>query len=106
VLRTGSEKVTVITARPARDCAASCGTGDQSVAYHAFVLEEGASAAAMLPRKFLDDWDVNVSIFAVRPRGTNSSLACDDRVVNRRKIRHAHMVNITGDHAGGSERIF
>src|SRR5579864_2183221 len=66
-------------------------------AYHAWVLEELAERPLKdLPRAILDDLETSqVSIFAVQVQTheLRSRIQMTD-VVNRRKIRHAHMVNI------------
>ena len=65
--------------------------------YHAWVLEELADRPLKdLPREILDDIESSqVSIFAVQVQTNElrSRIQMTD-VVNRRKIRHAHMVNI------------
>jgi leucyl aminopeptidase (aminopeptidase T) len=65
--------------------------------YHAWVLEELAERPLIdLPRPILDDLESSqVSIFAVQVQTheLRSRIQMTD-VVNRRKIRHAHMVNI------------
>jgi len=65
--------------------------------YHAWVLEELAERPLKdLPRAILDDLESSqVSIFAVQAQTNElrSRIQMTD-VVNRRKIRHAHMVNI------------
>ena len=65
--------------------------------YHAWVLEELAPRPLVdMPREVLDDLDKSeVSIFAVQAQTNElrSRIQMTD-VVNRRKIRHAHMVNI------------
>jgi aminopeptidase len=65
--------------------------------YHAWVLEELAERPLTdLPRPILDDLESSqVSIFAVQAQTNElrSRIQMTD-VVNRRKIRHAHMVNI------------
>src|ERR1039457_4234679 len=65
--------------------------------YHAWVLEELAERPLTdLPREILDDLETSqVSIFAVQVQTheLRSRIQMTD-VVNRRKIRHAHMVNI------------
>ena len=65
--------------------------------YHAWVLEELAERPLKdLPRPILDDLESSqVSIFAVQAQTNElrSRIQMTD-VVNRRKIRHAHMVNI------------
>jgi leucyl aminopeptidase (aminopeptidase T) len=65
--------------------------------YHTFVLEELASRPlTRLPQEILDDLEkTDVSIFAVRvQRNELQSRMQMTEVVNRRRIRHAHMVNI------------
>jgi len=65
--------------------------------YHAWILEELAPRPLKdLPREILDDLEMcQVSIFAVQAQTNElrSRIQMTD-VVNRRKIRHAHMVNI------------
>jgi len=65
--------------------------------YHAWVLEDLAERPLTdLPRPILDDLESSqVSIFAVQVQTNElrSRIQMTD-VVNRRKIRHAHMVNI------------
>ena len=94
-----SEKVTVITDEASIEIAAAIVRElEQIVApYHAFVLEELAERPlTKLPQEILDDLEqTNISIFAVRvqPNELQSRMQMTE-VVNRRKIRHAHMVNI------------
>ncbi len=65
--------------------------------YHAWVLEDLAPRPLSdLPQEILDDLETSqVSIFAVQAQANelHSRMQMTD-VVNRRKIRHAHMVNI------------
>ena len=65
--------------------------------YHAWILEElAARPLTDLPREILEDLEhAQVSIFAVQVQTNElrSRIQMTD-VVNRRKIRHAHMVNI------------
>lgn len=65
--------------------------------YHAWILEEWAPRPLVdMPREILEDLDKSqVSIFAVQaqPNELRSRIQMTD-VVNRRRIRHAHMVNI------------
>src|SRR5579871_4850320 len=65
--------------------------------YHAWILEELAPRPLKdLPREILNDLETSqVSIFAVQAQTNElrSRIQMTD-VVNRRKIRHAHMVNI------------
>ena len=65
--------------------------------YHAWILEDLAPRPLSdLPREIVDDLETSqVSIFAVQAQANElrSRMQMTD-VVNRRKIRHAHMVNI------------
>jgi aminopeptidase len=94
-----SEKVTVITDDATREIAASLVRELEAVgaAYRAWILEELAPRPLTdLPREIVDDLDTSqVSIFAVQAQANElkSRMQMTD-VVNRRKIRHAHMVNI------------
>jgi aminopeptidase len=94
-----NEKVTVITDEITREIAASIVRElDQlGVRYRAFVLEELAERPLHgMPREILSDLETSqVSIFAVQvqPDELKSRMQMTD-VVNRKKIRHAHMVNI------------
>jgi len=94
-----SEKVTVITDEASLEIAAALvrELEELGASYHAFVLEELAERPlTKLPREILDDLETSsVSIFAVRAqRNELQSRMQMTEVVNRRKIRHAHMVNI------------
>ena len=94
-----SEKVTVITDEATREIAASLVHELETVGapYRAWILEELAPRPLTdLPREILDDLETSqVSIFAVQAQANElrSRMQMTD-VVNRRKIRHAHMVNI------------
>src|ERR1700741_5055767 len=94
-----SERVTVITDEACLEIAAAIVHELEQVSapYHAFVLEELAERPlAKLPQEILDDLEqANISIFAVQvqPNELQSRMQMTE-VVNRRKIRHAHMVNI------------
>ena len=94
-----SEKVTVITDEATREIAASLVRELEAVGapYHAWILEELAPRPLTdLPREIIDDLETSqVSIFAVQAQANElrSRMQMTD-VVNRRKIRHAHMVNI------------
>ena len=94
-----SEKVTVITDEATREIAASLVHELELVGapYHAWILEEVASRPlADLPQEIADDLETSqVSIFAVQAQlnELRSRMQMTD-IVNRRKIRHAHMVNI------------
>ena len=94
-----SEKVTVITDEASLEIAASLARELETVGapYHAFLLEELAERPlTRLPQEILDDLEIaDVSIFAVSAqRNELQSRMQMTEVVNRRKIRHAHMVNI------------
>jgi aminopeptidase len=94
-----SERVTVITDEASLEIAAALVRELEQVGspYHAFVLEELAERPlTRLPQEILDDLEkTDVSIFAVRvQRNELQSRMQMTEVVNRRKIRHAHMVNI------------
>jgi len=94
-----SEKVTLITDDATREIAASLVRELETVGapYRAWVLEELTPRPLTdLPREILDDLETSqVSIFAVQAQANElgSRMQMTD-VVNRRKIRHAHMVNI------------
>jgi leucyl aminopeptidase (aminopeptidase T) len=93
------EKVVLITDEACREIAASIAAEleKRQVAYTAFVLEDLAPRPLTdMPRPVLDDMETSqVSIFAVKvqPNELHSRKQMTD-VVNRRKMRHAHMVNI------------
>src|SRR3954454_25025367 len=94
-----AEKVTVITDTFTREIAASLVREIETVGaqYNAFVLEELATRPLKeLPAEVLADMETgDVSIFAVQvqPGELKSRMQMTD-VVNRRRMRHAHMVNI------------
>jgi aminopeptidase len=93
------EKVTVITDEATREIAASLIRELERVGapYWAWVLEDLAPRPLTdLPREIVDDLETSqVSIFAVQAQTNElrSRMQMTD-VVNRQKIRHAHMVNI------------
>jgi aminopeptidase len=93
------EKVTVITDEASREIAASLVHELEAVGapYRAWILEELAPRPLTdLPQPILDDLESSqVSIFAVQAQANElrSRIQMTD-VVNRHKIRHAHMVNI------------
>jgi aminopeptidase len=93
------EKVTVITDEVTKEIAASMVRELEAVGvpYHAWVLEDLAPRPlGDLPQEIVDDLETSqVSIFAVQAQANElrSRMQMTD-VVNRRKIRHAHMVNI------------
>ncbi len=94
-----AEKVTVITDEASQEIAASLVHELESVGcpYRAWVLEDLTPRPLTdLPQEILDDLETSqVSIFAVQAQANElrSRMQMTD-VVNRRKIRHAHMVNI------------
>ena len=94
-----SEKVTLITDNACREIAASIAQELTKVgcAFKAFVLEDLAPRPlAGLPREIAEDMETSdVSIFAVRVQTNElkSRMEMTD-IVNRRRMRHAHMVNI------------
>ncbi len=96
------EKVTLITDRSCIAVAASIAHELDKIgcAWKGFVLEDLAPRPlAGMPREVLEDMETSqVSIFAVevQPNELRSRMEMTD-VVNRRRMRHAHMVNITGE---------
>lgn len=94
------ERVTVITDQSCREIASALMRELESVGapYAAFVLEEEAPRPlAALPGRIAADLEQSdVSIFAARAQANElgSRIAMTD-IVNRRRMRHAHMVNIT-----------
>jgi len=94
------EKVTLITDRVTEPIAAALGEqlAGRGCAWNAFVLEDLAPRPLMdMPSAVLADMETSqVSIFAVQvqPNELKSRMQMTD-VVNRRHMRHAHMVNIT-----------
>ena len=94
-----SERVTLITDEITREIAASIARelDELGIRYRAFILEEvAARPLEAMPREILSELETSqVSIFAVQvqPDELKSRMQMTD-VVNRRKIRHAHMVNI------------
>jgi aminopeptidase len=94
------EKVTVITDESCLTIAASIAVELSKIGctWNAFVLEQIAPRPLIgMPREVLDDMETSqVSIFAVQvqPNELRSRMDMTD-VVNRRHMRHAHMVNIT-----------
>ena len=94
-----SERVCVITDEATLEIAAAIVSELEKLGapYHAWILEELADRPLKdLPREILDDLETSqVSIFAVQVQTNElrSRIQMTD-VVNRRKIRHAHMVNI------------
>jgi aminopeptidase len=94
-----SEQVCVITDRATMEIAAALVAELEKLGapYHAWVLEEVAERPLKdMPREILEDLENSqVSIFAVKVQTNElrSRIQMTD-VVNRKKIRHAHMVNI------------
>jgi aminopeptidase len=94
-----AEKVTVITDEATKEIAASVVRELEAVGapYRAWVLEDLAPRPlGDLPREIVEDLETSqVSIFAVQAQANElrSRMQMTD-VVNRRKIRHAHMVNV------------
>jgi leucyl aminopeptidase (aminopeptidase T) len=93
------ERVTLITDRACLEIGAALAQEleAQGIQYKPWILEELAPRPlADMPREVLDDLETaQVSIFAVRAQMNElrTRMQMTD-VVNRRKIRHAHMVNI------------
>jgi aminopeptidase len=93
------EKVCVITDKVTADIASAIVHELEilGASYRAWVLEDVAERPLTgLPQEILDDLETSeVSIFAVQAqRNELKSRMQMTEVVNRRKIRHAHMVNI------------
>jgi aminopeptidase len=94
-----SEKVTLITDQACLEIAASLAAEIAAVGapLRTFVLEEEAvRPLAVLPARVAADMETSqVSIFAVhvQPNELKSRMQMTD-IVNRRRMRHAHMVNI------------
>jgi leucyl aminopeptidase (aminopeptidase T) len=94
------EKVTLITDRVTEPIAAAIAAqlAARGCQWKAFVLEDLAPRpVADMPAEILADMETSqVSIFAVQvqPNELHSRMQMTD-VVNRRHMRHAHMVNIT-----------
>src|SRR5947209_1977073 len=94
-----TERVTIITDLVSRDIAASIAREVESTgaAFNAFILEDIAPRPlTALPAEIAEDLETSqISIFAVQVQ-TNElrSRMQMTEIVNRRRIRHAHMVNI------------
>src|SRR6202453_2058838 len=95
-----AEKVTLITDRATESIAASIGAqlAERGCPWNVFVLEDLAPRPLIdMPAQVLEDMESSqVSIFAVQVQANElrSRMQMTD-VVNRRHMRHAHMVNIT-----------
>ena len=93
------EKVTLITDVACREIAAALAAQleELGLVYNAWILEDLAPRPLVdMPRAVLDDMETSqVSIFAVRAQANElrTRMQMTD-VVNRRRMRHAHMVNI------------
>jgi len=93
------EKVTLITDRACSEIAASLAheLDRRALTYDAWILEDLAPRPLTdMPREVLSDMETSdVSIFAVKAQANElrTRMQMTD-VVNRRKMRHAHMVNI------------
>jgi leucyl aminopeptidase (aminopeptidase T) len=94
------EKVTLITDRVTEPIAAAIAAqlAERGCSFNAFILEDLATRPLIdMPAAVLEDMETSqVSIFAVQvqPNELRSRMQMTD-VVNRRRMRHAHMVNIT-----------
>jgi aminopeptidase len=97
-----SEKVTLISDRVTTPIAAALAAqmADCGCTWNAYLLEDLAPRPLVdMPAEVLADMETSqVSIFAVQvqPNELRSRMQMTD-VVNRRHMRHAHMVNITPD---------
>ena len=96
------EKVTLITDRATEAIAAALAAqlASRGCPWNAFILEDLAARPLVdMPAEVLADMETSqVSIFAVevQPNELHSRMQMTD-VVNRRHMRHAHMVNITAE---------
>lgn len=93
------EKVTIITDNSCLEIAASIAKElvDSKISYNSFILEELAPRPLEnMPSEVLEDMETSqVSIFAVKAQMNELKTRMQmTEVVNRRKMRHAHMVNI------------
>jgi aminopeptidase len=94
------EKVTLITDRATEAIGAALAAqlAQSGCLWNAFILEDLAKRPLIdMPARVLDDMESSqVSIFAVQVQANelHSRMQMTD-VVNRRRMRHAHMVNIT-----------
>ncbi|MGB6191347.1 MAG: aminopeptidase [Terracidiphilus sp.] len=95
-----AEKVTLITDRATETIGAALAAqlSERGCRWSAFILEDLAQRPlGDMPAPVLEDMETSqVSIFAVQvqPNELRSRMQMTD-VVNRRRMRHAHMVNIT-----------
>jgi aminopeptidase len=93
------ERVTLITDRTCLEIGAALAheLDERAIEYHPWILEDLAPRPLTdMPRQVLDDLETaQVSIFAVKAQqGELRTRMQMTDVVNRRQIRHAHMVNI------------
>jgi aminopeptidase len=98
-IQTG-ERVTLIGDAACQEIVASLASvlEERGIAWHGFLLEALAERPLLeMPKEVLEDLEqTDVSIFAVQVQtGELKSRMQMTDIVNRRKIRHAHMVNIT-----------
>jgi leucyl aminopeptidase (aminopeptidase T) len=96
------ERITLITDRETREIAAALVREIEAVGaqYSLLVLEDFAQRPlTAMPTPVLEDLDRSqVSIFAAQAQmGELGSRIAMTSIINRRKIRHGHMVNITRD---------
>jgi leucyl aminopeptidase (aminopeptidase T) len=97
-----AEKVTLITDRATEPIAAALAAqlAERGCPWNAFLLEDLAPRPLIdMPDPVLADMETSqVSIFAVQvqPNELHSRMQMTD-IVNRRHMRHAHMVNITAE---------
>lgn len=94
------EKVTLITDRATSEIAAALASAvaETGARYESWVLEDLAERPLVtMPQAILDDLETSqASIYAVQIQANELKTRMQmTEVVNRRKIRHAHMVNIT-----------
>lgn len=94
------EKVTLITDEASQEIGAALAAQLDEIGcrYHAYLLEQLAPRPLTnMPHEVLDDLETSeVSIYAVYAQPNELKTRMEmTAVVNRRKIRHAHMVNIT-----------
>lgn len=94
-----TEKVTLITDQACLEIGASLAHAleQNGAQYNAWILEQHAARPLVnMPRQILDDLETSdVSIYAVKAQQNElrTRMQMTD-VVNRKRIRHAHMVNI------------
>ena len=94
-----AERVTIITDNASKEIAASLVAEVAKIGapFHAFILEDIAPRPLTgMPAEVLADMETSqISIFAVRVQANELKSRMEmTAVVNRRRMRHAHMVNI------------